>query len=168
METKDVITIDTLAARIGQPLGVSDWFTVDQASVNCFADVSHDRQFIHTDPAAAALTPFGGTIAHGFFSLALLSAMFETALPPINGVTMAMNYGFDTVRFLSPVRTGKRVRGRFALKSLNERNPGQWLMALDVTVEIEGESRPALVAHWIALCFVDNPEEKSVGMRNSG
>ena len=113
--------------------------------------MTDDRQFIHVDPAAAAQSPFGGTIAHGFLSLSLLSPMgIETVLQP-EGTRMTVNYGLDRVRFLAPVRAGKRIRGRFTLDSVEEKGPGQILMRHSVTVEIEGEDKPALSAAWIAL-----------------
>ena len=106
------------------------------------------------DPAAAAKTPFGGTIAHGFLSLSLLSRMAADVFLVPDGVRMAVNYGFDHVRFLAPVRSGKRVRGRFTLASAEEKRPGQWQLVHNVTVEIEDEPKPALAAEWIGLIFV--------------
>lgn len=139
--------------RVGEEIGVSSWLTVDQVRIDVFADATDDRQFIHVDPEAAAQTPFGGTIAHGFLSLSLLSRMGAEAmlLPP--GLKMAVNYGLDRVRFLAPVRSGKRVRGRFTLDSVEEKAPGQVLMRHTVTVEIEGEEKPALTAIWLGLIF---------------
>ncbi|HEX8840108.1 MAG TPA: MaoC family dehydratase [Sphingomicrobium sp.] len=148
-----IASLDEIRARIGQEIGVSSWLLVDQARIDAFAGATEDRQFIHTDPAAAAQTPFGGTIAHGFLSLSLLSRMgAETLLAP-EGVKMALNYGLDRVRFLTPVRAGKRVRGRFVLDSVEEKAPGQTLMRYTVTVEIEGEEKPALIAVWLGLIF---------------
>jgi len=146
-------SLDEIRAKIGQEVGVSSWLTVDQPRIDAFADATEDRQFIHTDPAAAAQTPFGGTIAHGFLSLSLLSRMgAETMLLP-NGLKMAINYGLDRVRFLAPVRAGSRVRGRFMLDSVEEKAPGEILMRHTVTVEIEGEDKPALTALWLKLIF---------------
>src|SRR6478736_8641688 len=123
-----VATLDQIRSRIGEEVGVSTWLTVDQARIEAFADATEDRQFIHVDPAAAAQTPFGGTIAHGFLSLSLLSRMgAETFLVP-EGLKMAVNYGLDRVRFLAPVKSGKRVRGRFTLDSAEEKAAGQLLM----------------------------------------
>ena len=102
-----------LPALIGQEIGVSRWITVDQARIDAFAEVTEDRQFIHIDPEAARATPFGGTIAHGFLTLSLLSAMTYDAVPPLEGVVMGVNYGFDRLRFLAPVLAGSQVRGRF-------------------------------------------------------
>src|SRR5438309_11145857 len=142
-----------IRARVGEEIGISDWLTVGQARILAFADATDDRQFIHIDPAAAAHTPFGGTIAHGFLSLSLLSRMGAEAMLIPEGVKMAVNYGLDRVRFLAPVRSGKRVRGRFTLDSVEEKAPGQWLFRHTVTVEIEGEDKPALSALWIGLIF---------------
>ena len=149
-----VATIDQIRSRIGQEVGVSGWLTVDQTRIDAFADATEDRQFIHVDPAAAARTPFGGTIAHGFLSLSLLSRMAAEATLLPDGLTMAVNYGFDRVRFLAPVRSGSRVRGRFVLDSLEQKAPGQLLMRHAVTVEIEGEDKPALAAQWLGLMYV--------------
>jgi len=146
-----VATLTEIKSRLGDEVGVSSWVTIDQARIDAFADATDDRQFIHVDPAAAAQSPFGGTIAHGFLSLSLLSPMgIETVLQP-EGTRMTVNYGLDRVRFLAPVRAGKRIRGRFTLDSVEEKGPGQILMRHSVTVEIEGEDKPALSAAWIAL-----------------
>jgi acyl dehydratase len=146
-------SIDEIRARIGSEIGVSSWLTVDQGRIDGFADATEDRQFIHTDPAAAAQTPFGGTIAHGFLTLSLLSRMGAEAMLIPDGLKMAVNYGLDRVRFLAPVKSGKRVRGRFVLDSVEEKAPGQVLMRHTVTVEIEGEEKPALTAIWLGLIF---------------
>ena len=148
-----VATLDQIRSRIGEEVGVSTWLTVDQARIEAFADATEDRQFIHVDPAAAAQTPFGGTIAHGFLTLSLLSRMGAEAMSLPDALKMAVNYGFDRVRFLSPVKAGKRVRGRFVLDSVEEKAPGQILVRHTVTVEIEGEDKPALTASWLGLMF---------------
>src|SRR5215212_438189 len=147
-------SIDDIRARIGQEIGVSGWIAIDQARIDAFADATEDRQFIHVDPQAAAQTPFGGTIAHGFLSLSLLSRMAAEATLLPEGLKMAVNYGLDRVRFLAPVASGKRVRGRFVLDSVEEKAPGQVLVRHTVTVEIEGEDKPALSAQWLGLMFV--------------
>jgi acyl dehydratase len=148
-----VATIEEIRAKVGEEIGVSQWILVDQARIDGFAEVTEDRQFIHVDPQAAAATPFGGTIAHGFLTLSLLSRMAgDVVLVPAT-TKMAVNYGFGNVRFLAPVRAGRRVRGRFRLLSLEEKRPGQWQFVHEATVEIEGEDRPALVAEWIGLLF---------------
>jgi acyl dehydratase len=147
-------TLDEICARIGEEVGVSSWLTVDQMRIDAFADATEDRQFIHVDPATAAQTPFGGTIAHGFLSLSLLSRMAAEAMLLPDGLKMAVNYGLDRVRFLAPVKSGTRVRGRFTLDSVEEKAPGQLLFRHTVTVEIEGEEKPALSAIWLGLMFV--------------
>jgi acyl dehydratase len=147
-------TLAEIRSKVGKEVGVSSWQLIDQARIDAFADATEDRQFIHTDPAAAAKTPFGGTIAHGFLTLSLLSRMGAEAMLIPEGVKMAVNYGLDRVRFLAPVKTGKRVRGRFMLDSVEEKAPGQVLMRHTVTVEIEGEEKPALTAQWLGMMFI--------------
>ena len=147
-------SLDEIAAKVGTELGASDWLTVDQAAIDAFAEVTHDHQFIHVDPEAAAKTPFGGTVAHGFLTLSLLSRMAAEVMLVPDGVKMAVNYGFERVRFIAPVRSGARVRGRFRLVSAEEKRPGQWQFVHQVTVEIEGEDKPALTADWIGLIFI--------------
>lgn len=148
------LSVEDYKAKVGQELGTSDWILVDQDRIDRFADVTGDHQFIHVDVEKAKTTPFGGTIAHGYLTLSLLSAMAYSALPGIEGTKMGVNYGMNSLRFLAPVRAGKRIRGRFVLKGVNERAPGQLQSTVDVTVEIEGEPRPALVAEWVMLAFV--------------
>jgi acyl dehydratase len=140
--------------RIGSEVGVSSWLKMDQQRINEFADATEDRQFIHTDPEAAAQTPFGGTIGHGFLTLSMLSRMAAEAMLVPDSIKMAVNYGLDRVRFIAPVRSGKRIRGRFRLDSVDEKAPGQLLLRHTVTVEIEGEEKPALTAEWLGLLFV--------------
>lgn len=149
-----VAALDEIRARIGQEVGLSDWLTIDQQRIDEFADATEDRQFIHTDPEAAAQTPFGGTIAHGFLSLSMLSRMAAEGMLVPDSIKMAVNYGLDRVRFIKPVRSGKRIRGRFHLDSVEEKAPGQLLLRHTVTVEIEGEEKPALTAEWLGLLFV--------------
>jgi acyl dehydratase len=143
-----------IISRIGQEVGVSGWLTIDQQRIDEFADATDDRQFIHTDPETAAKTPFGGTIAHGFLSLSMLSRMAAEGMLVPDGIKMAVNYGLDRVRFIKPVRSGKRIRGRFRLDSVEEKAPGQLLLRHTVIVEIEGEGKPALTAEWLGLLFV--------------
>jgi acyl dehydratase len=147
-------TLTEIKSRIGDEVGVSSWITVGQGRIDAFAEATEDRQFIHIDPAAAATTPFGGTIAHGFLSLSLLSRMGVEAMLIPEGLKIAVNYGLDRVRFLAPVRSGSRVRGRFTLDSVEEKAPGQWLLRHTVTVEIEGEEKPALTAVWLNLMIL--------------
>ena len=148
------ISPEELVALKGQVVGTSDWVLVDQARIDAFADATDDWQFIHVDAEKAQATPFGGTIAHGFLTLSLLSTMAYQAIPPLQGVAMGVNYGFDKVRFLVPVKSGQRVRGRFKLSEVNEREPGRWLTRHEVTVEIEGEAKPALMAQWLGMQFI--------------
>ena len=143
-----------LRSRISEEVGVSDWLTIDQQRIDQFAGATEDRQFIHVDPEAAAHTPFGGTVAHGFLSLSMLSRMAADAMLVPDSIKMAVNYGLDRVRFIAPVRSGKRIRGRFRLDSVEEKAAGQYLMRHTVTVEIEGEEKPALTAEWLGLIFV--------------
>jgi len=143
------VTRAELANLVGHEVGVSRWFVLDQGRIDRFADVTEDHQFIHVDPARAARTAFGGTIAHGFLTLSMLSAMGADAQPPIAGQVMAVNYGFDRIRFLSPVMSGDRVRGRFTLETLSEKRPGQLDIGWGVTVEIDGRDTPALAALWL-------------------
>ena len=149
-----ITSLHDIRSRVGDEVGVSSWLTVDQARIDAFADATEDHQFIHVDPAAAAAAGLSGTIAHGFLSLSLLSRMAADATLLPESLKMALNYGFDRIRFLAPVRSGKRVRGRFVLDSVEEKAPGQWLMRHNVTVEIEGEDKPALTAVWLGLMFV--------------
>ena len=149
-----VAPLDEIRGRVGEEVGVSSWLTIDQQRIDEFADATEDRQFIHTDPQAAAQTPFGGTIAHGFLSLSMLSRMAAEAMLVPDSIKMAVNYGLDRVRFIAPVRSGKRIRGRFRLDSVDEKAPGQLLLRHTVTVEIEGEEKPALTAEWLVLLFV--------------
>ena len=142
-----------LQAAVGTDLGVSDWITIEQDRVNQFADVTEDHQFIHVNPEMAKMTPFGGPIAHGFLTLSLLSKFSEQGGLIIEGVKMGVNYGFEKVRFLAPVKVGKKVRGHFKLKAAEEKRPGQYLLTYEVTVEIEGEEKPALVADWLGMQF---------------
>lgn len=147
-------SLEEIQSKVGTEIGVSDWILVDQDRIDRFADVTEDRQFIHVDPDAAAKTVFRGTIAHGFLTLSLLSRFGEDAFLQPPGVRMGVNYGFEKVRFLAPVKAGKRVRGRFFLKSATERKPRQWEFHHEVTVEIEDETKPALTAEWIGLIYI--------------
>lgn len=148
------ITIQELAQTVGQER-VSDWVTVDQAMIDKFAEATGDHQFIHVNPEMAAMTPFGGTIAHGFLTLSLMPLLSsKTDMPRIEGVRMGVNYGGNKTRFLTPVRSGSRVRGRFKLLELVEKRPGQWQQTNEFTVEIEGQEKPALIAEWISQIFV--------------
>lgn len=150
----DKITLDQLKALEGQHFGTSAWVEIDQKRIDAFADCTEDWQFIHIDPEKAAETPFGGTIAHGFLTLSMLS-MMAYQLPVLDGVAMGVNYGFEKVRFVSPVRAGSRIRGVFTLRTVDVQ-PGYVASVMDVTVEIEGQDKPALVAEWIGRRYLED------------
>jgi acyl dehydratase len=144
-----------LTAMIGTVTGTSDWVLIDQEMINKFADATGDHQFIHVDIEKARLTPFGQTIAHGFLTLSLIPLLSAKAdSPRLANLKMAVNYGSDKLRFLSPVKSGKRVRAHFKLISMDEKRPGQWQQMQEVTIEIEGEDKPALICEWISQFFV--------------
>ncbi|HEY0682176.1 MAG TPA: MaoC family dehydratase [Steroidobacter sp.] len=151
------VSLEQYRQFVGRQIGVSGWYLMDQQRIDRFAAVTEDERFIHVDPLAAATTPFGGTIAHGFLSLSMLSAMAASVIPPVVGAEMMINYGLNSVRFLQPVGVGKHVRGIFTLKDLQERSPAQWQSILTATVEIEGEHKPALVAEWLTLTILPRP-----------
>lgn len=144
-----------IATMVGQQIGTSEWFEVSQERINTFAEATGDFQFIHIDQEKAKMTPFGGTIAHGFLTLSLIPVLTaESDCPRPEGVKMGVNYGGNKTRFIAPVRAGKRVRGHFKLLELVEKRPGQWQQTMEITVEIEGEDKPALMAEWITQYFV--------------
>lgn len=147
-------TGDEIRKKVGTEIGLSDWVLIDQDRISRFADLTDDHQFIHVDPEKAAATPFGGTIAHGFLVLSMLASLGKAASFAMQGVYMGVNYGFEKVRMIAPVRSGRRIRARFILQDIVERSPGQWLATLDCTVEIEGEPKPAIKAEWLSLQFV--------------
>jgi acyl dehydratase len=148
------VTRQELDGKVGQALGASDWFLIDQARVDAFADVTLDHQFVHVDLERAKATPFGGTIAHGFLTLSLLVHLCLPFIPTLANRKLVVNYGFDKVRFSAPVKVGKRIRALCKLAEVSERKPGNVIMRVDVTVEIEGEAKPALVAEWLSLHVV--------------
>ncbi|MCA1524350.1 MaoC family dehydratase [Bradyrhizobium yuanmingense] len=151
---KPPVTLEAYQAMIGKEIGVSSWHLIDQPRIDSYADVIEDHQFIHVDPERAKKeTAFGTTIAHGFLTMSLLSIMSYEVMPVIAGTTMGVNYGFDRLRFISPVRSGKRVRGRFVLAEAKLRKPGELQSRTNVTVEIEGADKPALVADWLGLIY---------------
>jgi acyl dehydratase len=145
------VTRQELEGKVGQELGVSDWFLIDQARVNEFADVTLDHQFVHVDLEKAKKTPFGGTIAHGFLTLSLLVHLCLPFIPNLANRKLLVNYGFDKVRFSAPVKVGKRIRAVGTLGDVAERKAGNVIIRVDVSIEIEGESKPALVAEWLSL-----------------
>jgi acyl dehydratase len=152
MATNGEAAYEIFKAAEGKPEGTGGWFEVTQDQVDQFADVTHDHQFIHVDPEAAKATPFGGTIAHGFLTLSMLTHLcgsIPTDVAAFAGVLLAVNYGFDKVRFISPVPVGARVRASSALTDVTLKDPDNVQTTRTVTVEIEGQERPALVAEWI-------------------
>ncbi len=150
------INIEQLLAGIGHETGTSPWREVTQAMIDQFADATDDHQFIHCDPERAAReTPFGGTIAHGFLTLSLLSTMAYETIPPLDGADMGINQGFETVKFIAPVKSGARIRTRFVLAQARVRPSGWVEVAHDVTIEIEGSKKPALTARWLTLTKVE-------------
>jgi acyl dehydratase len=154
------VSLEEAMAMVGKEIGVSPWRIVSQEMIDTFAEATDDHQFIHVDPARAASEgPFGGTIAHGFLSLSLLSAMAYETLRPIAGTNAGVNYGFDTLRFLSPVKTGSQVRARFKLADLQARPSGWIHINYDVTIEIEGSKKPALTARWLTLAIMERARE---------
>lgn len=151
---KPPVSFETYQNMVGKEIGVSSWHLVDQKRIDAYADVIEDHQFIHVDPERAKKeTAFGTTIAHGFLTMSLLSIMSYEVMPVIEGTTMGVNYGFDRLRFISPVKAGSRVRGRFTLMEATLRKPKELLSRTAVSVEIEGEQRSALVADWIGLIY---------------
>jgi len=156
------VSLEYVKASIGQEVGVSPWRAVTQEMIDKFADATDDHQFLHCDPERAAKeTPFGGTIAHGFLTLSLLSAMTFETIPGIEGSTMGVNNGFDTLRFVAPVKTGARIRTRFVLANVKARPSGWIETAHDITVEIEDSPKPALTARWLTLSFVPPRESRA-------
>ncbi|MEE4211794.1 MAG: MaoC family dehydratase [Parvularcula sp.] len=147
----NITTVEELLRQIGNSELVSDWLVIDQERINQFADVTEDHQFIHVDEEAAKTTPFGGTIAHGFLTLSMLSALAGGTVFVLEGIKAGVNYGFNKVRFVNPVRAGRRVRGKFALIDHKETRPGTHVLTYAVEVEIEGEGKPALVAEWVTM-----------------
>lgn len=151
-----MIPVADIPSYVGKELGASEWFQIDQARINAFADATLDHQFIHVNPEMAKMTPFGTTIAHGFLSLSLLpyfqTSMAELIIP--QGLKMGMNYGFEKIRFLAPVKVDSRVRGVAKLLDATEKKPGQWLFKLEFNVEIENEPKAALTAEWLLMYFV--------------
>lgn len=153
----DTISIDAFAQLAGSELAPSPWLEITQARIDQFAEATNDRQFIHVDPGRAADTPFGSTIAHGFLTLSLLSDLLGACWPVPENLVMGLNYGSDKVRYLAPVKSGQRIRARATVDEVGEKRPGQWLMKTRVTVDIENESVPALIADILTL-FITSEE----------
>ncbi|MGI9235746.1 MAG: MaoC family dehydratase [Woeseiaceae bacterium] len=148
------IKVEDLPGLVGTDLEPSPWFEITQARVNQFADATNDHQFIHVDPEKAAKTPFGGPIAHGFLTLSLLSYLNEQSAVFPENLALVINYGSDKVRYLNPVRVGKRIRSRQKVLEMVEKKPGHWLMKCAVTVDIEGDESPALVAEILSMLVI--------------
>ena len=157
----DLLSLENLKEQLGLEVGVSRWFTIDQARVDKFADLTEDWQYIHVDPVAAKKTVFNGTVAHGFLTVSLLSAMYYDAIPMIEGSKLGVNYGFDKLRFLSPVKVGSKIRGRFELSDIREVRPFEISTTWRVEVEIEDFDKPALVAHWIGRQYLSEGHHRS-------
>ncbi len=148
-----ILNRENMKESIGADMGTAEWVLIDQDRINAFADCTLDQQFIHVDPESAAKTPFGGTIAHGFLSLSLLSHFAESVGCAFENMVMGINYGFDKVRFLAPVKVNKRVRAKALLLEVSEKKPGQFLIKQQVSIEIEGEPTPALIAEWLTMAI---------------
>ncbi|MBV1876520.1 MAG: MaoC family dehydratase [Pseudomonadales bacterium] len=146
-------TLEELEQQIGKESKPSEWLTIDQQRINDFAEATGDHQFIHVDPERAKAGPFGGTIAHGYLSLSLLPMLQKDISISPKGVKMGVNYGLDKLRFLTPVKAGKKVRLKSTLMSVTEKQPGQFLMKSEIVMEIDGESKPALIAETLGLIF---------------
>ena len=139
-----------IAAKTGETIATSEWVDMSQERINQFADATGDHQFIHVNEEAAKMTPFGGTIAHGFLTLSMIPYLSANSdMPRLEGVKMGVNYGGNKTRFISPVRSGKRIRGHWKLLEMVEKRPGQWQQTCEITIEIEGEDKPAAVVDWI-------------------
>ncbi|GMG86132.1 MaoC family dehydratase [Biformimicrobium ophioploci] len=147
-------TRESLPKFVGTEMKTTDWLTIGQQQIDLFAEATRDHQFIHVDPESAAKTPFGSTIAHGFLSLSMLSYFAETFGIAVEGAYMGINYGFDKVRFIAPVKVNSRIRAHARLASCEEKTPGQFMLKFDVTIEIEGEEKPALKAEWLTMQMV--------------
>ncbi|NQX87085.1 MAG: MaoC family dehydratase [Halioglobus sp.] len=146
-----VVPKEEMLDAIGTKFEPGDWIEIDQSRIDTFADCTEDHQFIHVDEAAAKETPFGTTIAHGFLTLSLLSRMCQGfgVIPEV--VVMGLNYGFDKVRFLAPVKSGKRVRAHSEISDITRKEGDRFLVKQTISVEIEGEETPALVAEWLTM-----------------
>jgi len=146
-----IVPKDEMVNAVGTKFEPGEWIVVDQGRINTFADCTEDHQFIHVDEEKAKQTPFGGTIAHGFLTLSLLAKMAEGSGVLPENLVMGINYGFDKVRFLAPVRAGKRVRAHSEVLDVDRKDDNRFLIKQAVSVEIEGEETPALVAEWLSM-----------------
>ncbi|GAB5348565.1 MAG: MaoC family dehydratase [Pseudomonadota bacterium] len=144
-----------IAEKVGEQIGTSPWVEISQERINQFAEATGDHQFIHVNEEAAKMTPFGGTIAHGFLTLSMIPYLSaEADLPKPDGIKMAVNYGGNKTRFINPVKSGKKIRGHWKLLEMTEKRPGQWQQTVEITIEIEGEEKPALICEWMTMFFV--------------
>lgn len=148
------MSLEEVQGYVGKEIGVSDWFAMDQDRISAFADITEDHMFLHVDPEAAAQTPFGGTIAHGLLTLSMMPVMAYQAVPGISGTRMGVNYGYNRIRFMAPVKSGKRIRGRFVVKSVEPKEGGRMEINHEATIEIEGEDKPALVGEWLTMVWM--------------
>ena len=151
----ETLSVQGFQDHVGKLIGTSKWFVIDQSRIDAFADVTEDHQFIHVDPAKAAQTPFGQTVAHGFLTLSMLSAMSYDAIPRVEGLKMGVNYGFNKIRFVTPLAAGSKVRANFTLQSSKLETPGELTNIVDLSIEIDGSDRPALVAEWISRQYFE-------------
>jgi len=155
MDMNKTISMEDLLVQVGGEPRYSRWYTLDQDRIDRFGDVTEDWQYIHVDAERASKTAFGGTIAHGFLSLSMLSSMSYDSELPIEGTEMGINYGFNKIRFTSPVKSGARVRAKFVTKAVDQKTANSVLITRSVTVEIENESRPALTAEWLGYTVLE-------------
>ncbi len=148
------MSLDEIRDYSGKEIGVSEWFALDQDKINQFADLTEDHMFLHVNPEAAKATPFGGTIAHGLLTLSMMPVMAYQAMPGVAGTKMGVNYGYNKVRFMAPVKSGKRIRGRFSVQGVEDKGDGRNQITHDVIIEIEGEDKPALAAEWMTMVWM--------------
>lgn len=149
------MTPQEVADKTGEQLGTSEWVEMTQERINQFAEATGDHQFIHVNEEAAKMTPFGGTIAHGFLTLSMIPYLTANSdVPRVDGIKMAVNYGGNKTRFINPVKSGKKIRGHWKLLEMTEKRPGQWQQTVEITIEIEGEEKPALICEWMTMYFV--------------
>jgi len=151
----ETLSVQGFQDRVGKLIGTSKWFVIDQSRIDAFADVTEDHQFIHVDQKRALETPFGHTVAHGFLTLSMLSAMSYDAIPRIKGLKMGVNYGFNKIRFVTPVTAGSKVRAHFTLLSSKVKKPGELTNIVDLNIEIDKSNRPALVAEWVSRQYFE-------------
>ena len=154
------VTREALLTSAGETLPVTDWFTITQSQIDNFADCTHDHQFIHVDAEKAARTPFGSTIAHGFLSLSMLSYFAQSFGLQAEGAVMGINYGLNKVRFISPVKVDSRIRCHASVAEVSQPNPQQIFVTYDITIELEGCDKPALIAQWIGVQVIDNNNQQ--------